>query len=94
MFRVLQNVPRCAGFHHHAAVHDNQMCSPFSRHRQVMGDQQHSGAELCGEQLQMVEYVPLGGDVQRGGRLVGDQQSWTARQPDGNQRTLAQPPDS
>ncbi|CFB85237.1 Uncharacterised protein [Mycobacterium tuberculosis] len=37
----------------------------------------------------MIEHLPLHGDIQRGRRLIGDQQPRPARQADRNQRPLA-----
>ena len=60
----------------------------FGGQRQIMGDQQQRRAQFVGESLQMVEHLPLHGDVQRRRRLVGDQQLRSAGQPDGDERTL------
>ena len=54
-----------------------------------MGDQQHRGAQLAREMLEVIEHLALHGDVQRRGRLVGDQQPRPASQPDGDQSALA-----
>ena len=40
----------------------------------VVRDQQHGHAELALQRLQELEDLRLDGDVERGGRLVGDQQ--------------------
>ena len=54
-----------------------------------MGDEQHRGSQGIGQHVQMVEDLLLHGHVERGGRLVGDEQFRTAGQTDGDQRALA-----
>ena len=73
MLRIAQNNLCGTGFHHRALVHDDQLLGPFSGQREVMGDQQHRSPQFAGELLQMIEHLALHRDVQRRGRLVGDQ---------------------
>ncbi len=87
--RILQYRLRRTGFHRDTVVHDDHRLGALCRQRQVVGDQQHGRAEVGGEPLQVVEHLALHRDVQRGGRLVGDQQPRPPGQPDGDQRALA-----
>jgi hypothetical protein len=57
-----------------AALHHHQPVGAVGGHPEVVRDQQHRGARLAGERLEVIEDLPLHGDVQRAGRLVGDQQ--------------------
>ena len=59
--------------------------------RKVVGDQQDGCSELGCHRLQMVEDLALHRHIQRGRRLVGDQQSRLPGQPDRDQRALAHP---
>ena len=73
MLRVTQNNLRGTGFHHRAFVHHDQLLGPLSGQRQVVGYQQHGGAQFTGELLQVIKDLALHRDIQRRGRLVGDQ---------------------
>ena len=52
------------GFHDRALVHDDQALGSFCGQREIVGDQQHRGAQFARELLQMVEHLTLHGDVQ------------------------------
>ena len=56
---------------------------------QVVGDEEHGGAQLAHEGLEVVEDAPLDGDVQSAGGLVGDEQIGAGRQADGDEGALA-----
>src|SRR3546814_4618680 len=43
-------------------------------HAEVVGDQHHAHAELAANVGDQLQHLGLDGDVERGGRLVGDQQ--------------------
>ena len=59
-------------------------------HAEVVGDQQDRHAELVAAGAQQVEDLRLDGDVERGGRLVGDQQRGPAGERHGDHHPLAQ----
>jgi hypothetical protein len=58
-------------------------------HGEVMRDQQKAHAVLADQGLQQVEDLRLRGDVERGGRLVGDQQARVQRDGHGDADALA-----
>ena len=62
-----------AGIHHHDAV------GVLGDHAHVVGDQDDGGAEGLLQLAHQVEDLRLDGDVERRGRLVGDQQLGIAR---------------
>ena len=57
-----------------SGVHDHRPVGELRHHTQVVGDDQHAGAGDVARCAQHVEDLRLHGDVQRGGRLVADQQ--------------------
>ena len=71
------------GVHHHGAVGE------LGDHPEVVGDDQHAraGDVACG--LQHLEDLRLHGDVQRGGRLVADEQVGVVGDRDGDDDPLA-----
>ena len=89
VLRVLQDIQRRAGFHDLALVHHHDVLGALGGQTQVVGDEQHGGAQRIGEHAQVVENLLLHGHVERGGRLVGDQQVRAGGQADGDQRALA-----
>jgi hypothetical protein len=60
----------------------------LGRQTQVVGDEQHRGAELGRQLLEVVQDPPLHGHVERRGRLVRDQQLRPGGEADRDQRTL------
>ena len=57
-----------------AGVHDQDVVGDLGDHAEIMGDDDDRRAELGLQFGDQVEDLSLHGDVQRGGRLVGDQQ--------------------
>ena len=47
-------------------------------HAEIMGDDDQCDVEPTGEVLHQLEDLRLDGDVERGGRLVGDEELWIA----------------
>ncbi len=77
------------GFHDAAAVHHGHPVSHAGDHAEIMGDQHDRGAGLglaFGEQRQ---HLCLHRDVERGRRLVGDDQRGVARHRHRDHRALA-----
>ena len=72
-----------AGIHHHDPV------GVLGDHAHVVGDQDDGGAERLLQLAHQVEDLRLDGDVERGGRLVGDQHLGIARQRHGDHHALA-----
>ena len=89
VLRMLQYFQRRTGFDDLALVHDHDMLGALGGQSQIVGDEQHGGAERIGEHVQVVENLLLHGHVECGGRFVGDKQLRSAGQTDGDQRTLA-----
>ena len=71
-----------AGVHHHHAV------AALGDDAEVVGDHDHAHAELALQALDQVEDLRLDGDVEGGGRLVGDQQLGPAGQGEGDHHPL------
>ena len=75
--------------HHLALVHDQHVVGDLGHHAHVVGDEHHAHAVLGLQALDQVEDLRLGGDVERGGRLVGDQQGRIAGERHGDHGALA-----
>ena len=54
--------------------HDGDAIGEAGDHREIMRDEDQAHAVLVDQPLQQLEDLRLGGDVERGRRLVGDQQ--------------------
>ncbi len=72
-----------------ALPHDDDMVGHFCNHAHVMGDEDHAHAECLLQVAHDVEDLRLNGHVERGGRLVGDQQLWAAGKRHGDHHALA-----
>ncbi len=57
-----------------AAVHHDHLVGDVGDHAHVVGDDEHGGVELVAGETQQVEDFGLHGHVERGGRLVGQNQ--------------------
>ena len=57
-----------------AALHDADSVGELAHDAEIVGDEQHRHAEPRLRVLQQLQDLRLHGDVERGGRLVGDQQ--------------------
>ena len=75
-------------FHHLAGVHHHDAVRCFGHHGHVVGDQHQRHAALALQRYQQVENLFLDRDVQRGGRLVGDQQQRVAGDRHGDHHPL------
>lgn len=69
--RHLDDLPR---------VHQGHLMRHAGHHAQVVRDQQQAQAPLALQVLEQVQDLRLDGDVERGGRLVGDQEVGLRRQ--------------
>ena len=72
-----------AGVHHHHPV------AALGDDAEVVGDHDHTHAELALQPLDQVEDLRLDGDVEGGGRLIGDEKSGTAGERHGDHGALA-----
>jgi hypothetical protein len=86
--RGLKAGGRC-GLDDLARVHDRDPVGELDQQRQVVGDEQDSEAELLLEVLHLLEDLALHDDVERGGRLVHDQELGLEGQGHGDDHALA-----
>ena len=63
------------------AVHDEDAVGDVGDDAEVVGDQDHRQAPLAVELLEQAQDLRLDRDVERGGRLVGDQHSGSSESP-------------
>ncbi len=78
--RLREDRFRRAGFDLVAAVHHEHAVGHLGHHAHVVGDEEHAHLHLGLQFADELEDLRLDGHVERGGRLVGDQQRWLARQ--------------
>ncbi len=71
-------------------IHDRDAVGEPGHHREIVGDPDQRGAGLRAQRLHLGEDLRLDGDVERGGRLVGDQQQRPVQQRDRDGDALAQ----
>ena len=76
---------------HASRIHHVDPVGHVGDHAHVVGDQQQPGAGLAPQPLDQREDLRLDGDVERGGRLVGDQQPRPADQRHRDHHALAHP---
>ena len=70
-------------------VHHRDVVGPPGHDAEVVGDEDHRHVPLALLRLEQVEDLRLHGHVERGGRLVGEQQLRAARQGDRDHDPLA-----
>ena len=80
-----------AGFHDLAMVDHRHLVGCIRHHAEIVGDQQHRHLEALLQVAQQLQDLRLDGDVERRGRLVGDQQRRPADQRHGDHRPLPEP---
>ena len=73
MLRIVEQLALRALLDDPARVHHRDPVGHVGHHAHVVRDQHDGGAEVLPELLDQAEDLRLDGDVQRGGRLVGDQ---------------------
>jgi hypothetical protein len=59
-----------------------------THHRKVVGDEEHSQTTIALQLCQQSENLRLHGDVERGGRFVGDEQAWAIDGRHGDENAL------
>ena len=74
-----------------ARVHDGHAVGHLVDHAEVVRDEQHRGAGLGGEVAQQLQDLRADGGVERGGRLIGDQQARAHRHGHGDHDALLEP---
>ncbi len=91
VFRPRQQFGLGLHFHQGAGLEHGDPIGDLGDHAEVVGDEQHAGAVIALQVADQLEDLRLGGDVQRSGRLVGDQQRRFENQRDGDDDALALP---
>ena len=76
------------GLHRLAGIHHADAVAGLEHQPEVVADEEHRGAELAAEVLDQVDDAGLDGDVERGGRLVEDQQRRLRHQRHGDDDAL------
>ena len=89
--RVAQDVPGHAGLDDPAVAHHHDAVGDLRHHAEVVGDEHHCGAVLALQLLEQRKDLGLRGHVQRGGRLVGDDEGGLQRQRHRDHYPLALP---
>ena len=74
MLRALEHVVHRPGLDDLAVLHHADPVGDLAHDAEIVGDEQHRHAEAGLQVLQQRQDLRLHGDVERGGRLVGDQQ--------------------
>ncbi len=77
-----------------AGVHHGDVVAEVGDHAQVVGDEHDRQPGVADQCPQQAEDLGLHGDVERGGRLVGDQQVGSPVSARAMQTRWAMPPDS
>ena len=78
-----------ARLHHPPRIHHHHPRGRGTHHAEIVGDQQQREPLLRREFAEQVEHLRLHRDVERGGRLVGDQQLGAAGERDRDHHALA-----
>jgi hypothetical protein len=91
MTRPAQQLHTRALLHDLARIHDRHPVGHLVDHAEVVRDEQHRGARLGGEFAQQLQDLRANGGVERGRRLVGDQQARPHRHGHGDQHSLLEP---
>ena len=79
------------GLHDPPRVHDEDAVGDPGHDAEIVGDHKHAHAALRAQARDELEDLGLDGHVERGGRLVGDEQRRRARERDGDHRALTPP---
>ena len=74
MHRLLDHLARRPALHQHAAVEHRDLVGVLVDEREIVGDEQDGEPVAARKAGDDVEHLPLDGDVERGRRLVGDQE--------------------
>ena len=80
MRRLIENIARFAIFHCTASVHHQHLIADPGDDAEIVGDHDNRGVKLTLQFVQQRHDLRLNGHVQRGGRLIGNQQFWPTQQ--------------
>ena len=85
---MVEHVIHVAGFQKTPGIHDRHLVGDLRDHAEIMGDEQHGKPVFVLQRHQQVEDLRLYRHVERGGRLVGDEQFRMAAQRDRDHHAL------
>jgi hypothetical protein len=91
VLRILEQVFGVALFDDLAGIHHDDALAKFGDHAEVVGDHDDGRAEVAVQPNHQVQDLGLDRDVERGRRLVRDQQPWSAGQGNRDHHALAHP---
>ena len=94
MLRAAEQIRGRRALDHFAGIHHRDAIGDARDDAEVMGDQENSKAEFALQRREQPQDLRLYGDVERGGRLVGDQQFGIAHQRHRDHDALTKPPES
>ncbi len=78
-------------FYHFAAVHHLNPIGHFGDHAHIVSDKNHPHLHLFLQHADKLQNLRLNGDVERGGRLIGNQQGRFAAERHGDHHALTHP---
>ena len=84
-----KNFLRRSHFDQAAGVHHSDAVRHLRDYGKIVGDEQHRQREFLAQLAEQVEHLRLDGDVERGRRLVGNQQRRPVHHRHGNHHALA-----
>ncbi len=87
--RAIEDIVYLAVLHGTTGIHHQHLVADTGDHAKVMGDHDDGGVELALELVHQGHDLGLHGHVERGGRLIGDQQLRPAEQCHGDHHPLA-----
>jgi hypothetical protein len=80
MLRPVEHVAHHALLDDAAVLHHRDPVGDLRDHAEIVGDEHHAHAARALQRADQPQDLHLGGDIERGGRLVGDQQRRLERQ--------------
>ena len=89
MLRTAEDRLYRAAFNRFAPVHHQHAVGDIRHHAHIVGNKDHAHRHLFLQDADKLEDLRLNGDVQRGGRLIGDQQRRAAGERHGDHHPLA-----
>ena len=89
MCRIRENIARWPNFGRPPGVENHDVVANLRRQPQIMGDKNHRGLFSALQFGDQFDDTRLNGDVERGGRLVGDEKLRLAGEGHRNQHALA-----
>ena len=89
--RIGEDIVGLARLDDPAPLHHHDIARDLAHDAEIMGDEQHRHAELGLQLLQQLQDLRLHSDVERGGRLVGDEEIGAAGERHRDHHALALP---